>query len=195
MNISQKTYLIILLWLSGLTQSSAQYHYCKYYGVENGLMSVETDQVYCSNNGEIWVAYSSAPFLSKFDGIKWKQFDLESLNLPLNLIIVRENQDGIWLYSHSHKNHLIRYDNAGEWHSYKFEVDFKFCFNPETQNPIVMGKDFISHEFDIKTNQFHPQIKQLINFDIDVPLKDIYLSNITPSEIIVTIYRADESVK
>jgi len=158
-------------------------------------MSVETDQVYCSNNGEIWVAYSSAPFLSKFDGIKWKQFDLESLNLPLNLIIVRENQDGIWLYSHSHKNHLIRYDNAGEWHSYKFEVDFKFCFNPETQNPIVMGKDFISHEFDIKTNQFHPQIKQLINFDIDVPLKDIYLSNITPSEIIVTIYRADESVE
>ena len=59
-------------------------------------MSVETDQVYCSNNGEIWVAYSSAPFLSKFDGIKWKQFDLESLNLPLNLIIVRENQDGIF---------------------------------------------------------------------------------------------------
>jgi hypothetical protein len=58
-----------------------------------------------------------------------------------------------------------------------------------------MGKDFISHEFDIKTNQFHPQIKQLINFDIDVPLKDIYLSNITPSEIIVTIYRADESVE
>jgi len=101
-----------------------QYLYHYQYNTDNGLIYHEPAGLYVSNNGDMWLKYSSSEWISKFDGVNWTHFHLPALGLPPALNLFKEYATGLFFYSIT-TNVVSRYSPDGKWIKYYLEKNTK----------------------------------------------------------------------
>ena len=88
------------VWLVGLAAvCHAQRPFQYKYGLADGLPLAEAGYVRFSKKGEAWASYGVGEYLSRFDGINWAHYRLDSLALPSKLVFQNEDLHGIWFSS------------------------------------------------------------------------------------------------
>jgi hypothetical protein len=121
--IKNKVWLAVLL-LSGIN-AGAQQAYQYTYTIDDGLLSAEGVSLSFAQNGELWLKYSNAEFLSRFDGINWMHYSLSELGLPLGISYLTEDQNGIWFFNHTPDFLLLAcLTKSGQWKKFEFNGQY-----------------------------------------------------------------------
>ncbi len=72
--------------------------------------------------------YPSGDFISRFDGVNWTHYRMDSLGLPPKLMFIAEDRHGLWFRpTVTVSPILVRFTPNGQWKSYKLE-DEGNCF-------------------------------------------------------------------
>jgi hypothetical protein len=151
--IKNKVWLAVLL-LSGIN-AGAQQAYQYTYTIDDGLLSAEGVSLSFAQNGELWLKYSNAEFLSRFDGINWMHYSLSELGLPLGISYLTEDQNGIWFFNHTPDFLLLAcLTKSGQWKKFDFNGQY-FDFPDLTTGEMQFLDDkYYVYRYDAGKNSF-----------------------------------------
>ncbi len=150
-----QSFLATLCLMLLATVCPAQQPFQHKYTIDDGLPFAEVDGIQFTKNGEAWVRYSSGEVLSRFDGINWTHYRLDEMRLPLGLVFVSEDENGIWFQSGpNHERRVACLTPSGEWKKYYLEGRFSIYFTQKNNSPYFVDDQFYSYQYDAETDQF-----------------------------------------
>ena len=136
-----KATLLATAWLLGMASAClAQQPFQYKYTLADGLPSVEAEFIRFSKKGELWTTYSAGEHLSRFDGVQWTHYRLDSLGLPTKLTILNEDLHGIWFAALTKEaTTMVRFTPDEKWKTYKVEGYCTPYFDPQDKRVKLLG--------------------------------------------------------
>lgn len=118
-----KAALLTAAWLVGVALACVAQRPFQYkYGLADGLPLVEAEFIRFSKKGEVWVSYSVGEYLSRFDGLNWAHYRMDSLGLPSKLKPLNEDMNGLWFSSPTNQaTTMVLFTPDEKWKTYKVE--------------------------------------------------------------------------
>lgn len=151
----------LLLGIVAMCRAQGPFQY--QFAVSDGLPYVEVAGVRFSQKGEVWINYSSGDYLSRFDGVNWTHYRLDSLGLPLQLNILHEDRHGFWLNAYNHDAlTLVRFTSDEQWKIYKVERHLIPYFDTHSNCLKLLGDGTFTYAYDPAKDAFTRSRQPLI---------------------------------
>ncbi|MCB9284407.1 MAG: histidine kinase [Lewinellaceae bacterium] len=145
---------LVSVWIrEGAVQ--AQHPFFHKYTTDDGLIKSECTNIFFAKNGEAWVRYSSGDCYSRFDGVSWTHYSLMDLGLPTGLVLLAENDAGLWFFVTSNgSSWWVCYTPSGQWKVYPLRGMPSVA--GENGNPVigVVDPEFYEYRFDPGEDKF-----------------------------------------
>jgi len=151
-----KTALLTAAWLVALAVvCHAQRPFQYKYTLADGLPLVEATNINFSKKGEAWASYGVGEYLSRFDGINWTHYRLDSLGLPSSLKFLNEDKHGIWFtFATNQAMTLVRFTPDEKWTTYRLEGYFSPYFDTKENCVKLLGDGTYSFAYDPAKDDF-----------------------------------------
>jgi len=153
---NSKATLLTAAWLLGvatacLAQQPFQYKYIR----SDGLPSVEAEFIRFSKKGELWTTYSAGEYLSRFDGMNWTHYRLDSLGLPPKIAILNEDKYGLWFAAQSNQpTIMVRFTPDEKWKTYQIEGFLTPYFDTKNNCLRLLGDRPYAYAYDPVSDTF-----------------------------------------
>ena len=177
--IKNIVFLAVLL-LAGIN-AGAQQVFQYTYTIDDGLLSAEGVSISFAQNGELWLKYSNAEFLSRFDGINWTHYSLSELGLPLGISYLTEDQNGIWFFNNTPDFlNLACLTKSGQWKKFEFKGQyFALPDLPTGEMQFLDNKNFV-YDYDVGKDSFVRANLPVIQLPENETIYWLFLFNGTP---------------